>query len=332
MGVGVGVPGQVDRENGTVLSCPNLHVLDGAALGPEASAELGVPVYIDNNTNLISLGEHTAGVGKGVEDMAVVFVGSGVGCGLILNGELYEGADGVAAEFGHTKVVPNGLLCTCGGHGCLEMYCSGKALTLVAEQIFKPRDLYALGTRFAGAQLLIEQARAGHAQAREALTEAFIYLGVGLTSLVNLLNPRMIVLGGGIAGMQSALDLAEAGYKVYLVEKKPAIGGVMAELDKTFPTMDCSICILAPKMAEAGRHPNIELLTLSEVEQVEGYVGNFRIKVRKRARYVTDSCTSCGDCSRVCPQIAPDEFNAGLSTRRGIFIFTCYCRFSDYFQ
>ncbi|MCD6519720.1 MAG: ROK family protein [Anaerolineae bacterium] len=197
-GVGVGVPGQVDRENGTVLSCPNLHVLDGAALGPEASAELGVPVYIDNNTNLISLGEHTAGVGKGVEDMAVVFVGSGVGCGLILNGELYEGADGVAAEFGHTKVVPNGLLCTCGGHGCLEMYCSGKALTLVAEQIFKPRDLYALGTRFAGAQLLIEQARAGHAQAREALTEAFIYLGVGLTSLVNLLNPRMIVLGGGI--------------------------------------------------------------------------------------------------------------------------------------
>jgi len=131
---------------------------------------------------------------------------------------------------------------------------------------------------------------------------------------------RALVIGGGVAGIQAALDLADSGFKVYLVERSASIGGRMAQIDKTFPTMDCSICILAPKMVEVGRHPDIELLTLSEVEQVEGYVGNFRVRVRKKARYVTNACTSCGDCARVCPQIAPDEFNAGLSTRRGIFI------------
>jgi len=198
LGVGVGIPGVVDRTTGTVISCPNLPVLNGAALGAETSEELGAPVCPANNTNLIALGEHTAGLGQGVNDMAVVFVGSGVGCGLILNGQLYEGANGAAAELGHTIVAPNGLACSCGSHGCLEMYCSGKALTMVAEQMFKPGDLYALGARFAGAQLLIEQARAGHAKALEALTTAFTYLAASLTSLVNLLNPRLVVLGGGI--------------------------------------------------------------------------------------------------------------------------------------
>lgn len=197
-GVGIGVPGTVDRPNGTVLECPNLHVLDHTPLAPEASAELGIPVFIDNNTNLIAMGEHTAGIGRGVDDMAVVFVGSGVGSGLILRGELYEGADGGAAEIGHTVVVPNGLACTCGGHGCLEMYCSGKALTMVAGHIFKPGELYAIGSRFAGARLVIEQASIGHEAARQALTEAFTYLGIGLINVVNTLNPRLIVLGGGI--------------------------------------------------------------------------------------------------------------------------------------
>jgi glucokinase len=198
LGVGVGIPGIVDRDSGTVLSCPNLKVLDGAALGDDASIELGVPVCLDNNTNLISLGEHTAGIGQGVEHMAVIFVGSGLGCGLIMNSRLYEGADGAAGELGHTIVVRNGLLCSCGAHGCLEMYCSGKALTLVAQKLFKPSELFALNTRFAGAQLLTEQARAGHPRAVQAMTEAFTYLGLGLTNLVNLFNPRMIVLGGGI--------------------------------------------------------------------------------------------------------------------------------------
>ncbi|MBU2550539.1 MAG: hydrogenase iron-sulfur subunit [Proteobacteria bacterium] len=131
---------------------------------------------------------------------------------------------------------------------------------------------------------------------------------------------RALVLGGGVAGIQSALDLADSGYEVYLIERSASIGGRMAQIDKTFPTMDCSICILAPKMSEVGRHPNIHLMTLSELESVEGYVGNFKARVRRLARFVTNECTSCGDCVAECPQLTPDDFNAGLSTRRAIFI------------
>ena len=131
---------------------------------------------------------------------------------------------------------------------------------------------------------------------------------------------KAMVIGGGVAGIQAALDMADAGYKVYLVERSGSIGGRMAQIDKTFPTMDCSICILAPKMSEVGRHPNIELLTLSEVKEVQGHIGNFNVKVLKKARYVKKECTACGDCIQACPQLAPDEFNAGLSIRRAIHI------------
>jgi len=140
------------------------------------------------------------------------------------------------------------------------------------------------------------------------------------TEIVVPVTRRALVLGGGVAGIQASLDLANAGYKVGLVERSGSIGGRMAQIDKTFPTMDCSICILAPKMSEVGRHRNIELMTLSELESVEGYVGNFKVKVRQRPRYVTDKCTSCGDCVAECPQLAPNDFDAGLSTRRGIYI------------
>ncbi|MEA3255533.1 MAG: hydrogenase iron-sulfur subunit [Candidatus Altiarchaeota archaeon] len=132
----------------------------------------------------------------------------------------------------------------------------------------------------------------------------------------------VLVIGGGIAGMSASLDLADMGYKVYLVEKEPSIGGRMAQLDKTFPTLDCSICILAPKMVEVGRHPNIELLTYSEVEEVTGDVGNFRVKIRKKPRYVNDSCTGCGACTKACVlnNKIPDEFNCGLSNRGAAYI------------
>jgi heterodisulfide reductase subunit A len=114
-------------------------------------------------------------------------------------------------------------------------------------------------------------------------------------------SPAALVIGGGIAGIQAALDIADAGFKVYLVEREPSIGGRMAQLDKTFPTLDCSSCILTPKMVDVARHPNIELLTYSEVETVEGEAGRFRVQVRKKARSVDmDKCTSCGLCAENC--------------------------------
>jgi heterodisulfide reductase subunit A len=110
-----------------------------------------------------------------------------------------------------------------------------------------------------------------------------------------------LVIGAGIAGIQTALDIAEAGFKVYLVERQPSIGGHMAQLDKTFPTLDCSACIMTPRMVDVARHPNIELLTYSEVEMVEGEAGKFRVRIRKKARSVDlDKCTSCGLCVENC--------------------------------
>ena len=132
---------------------------------------------------------------------------------------------------------------------------------------------------------------------------------------------RALVIGGGIAGIQASLDLADQGYEVYLVEREPSIGGHMAMLDKTFPTMDCSICILAPKMVDVGRHPKIKLLTYSEVVEVSGYVGNYKVKILKKPRYVDEvNCNACGDCVDVCPVEVPDEFNQGLSWRKAIYI------------
>ena len=110
------------------------------------------------------------------------------------------------------------------------------------------------------------------------------------------------VFGGGISGMQSALDLAESGLKVYLVDNKPAIGGVMAQLDKTFPTNDCAMCTMAPRLVEIGRHKDIEIITLSEIEKIEGEAGNYRILLNKQPRYIDeDKCTGCGSCVSYCP-------------------------------
>jgi len=133
-------------------------------------------------------------------------------------------------------------------------------------------------------------------------------------------TPSVLIVGAGIAGIQASLDIADAGYKVYLVEKEPSIGGRMAQLDKTFPTLDCSACILTPKMSEVGRHPNIELLAYAEVTVVEGYIGNFKVRVKKKSPYVDwGKCNGCDDCVSSCPVDLKDEFNAGLSTRKAIY-------------
>lgn len=131
---------------------------------------------------------------------------------------------------------------------------------------------------------------------------------------------KVLVIGGGIAGIQSALDLADQGYKVTLVEKNPSLGGKMAQLDKTFPTMDCSSCILTPKMVSVSRHENIELLTYAEVKEVDGYIGNYRVKIEKKPRYVTKDCTVCDLCTQNCPVEVPSEFNAGMGTRKAIYV------------
>ncbi len=116
------------------------------------------------------------------------------------------------------------------------------------------------------------------------------------------IHPDVLVIGGGIAGIQAALDIAEAGRHVFLVEKEPSIGGHMAQFDKTFPTLDCAACILTPKMVQVGQHPNITLLSYSQVEKVDGFVGNFKVKVKRKARYVDETkCTGCGDCWNHCP-------------------------------
>jgi len=131
----------------------------------------------------------------------------------------------------------------------------------------------------------------------------------------------VLVIGGGIAGIQASLDLADRGMKVHLIERTPSIGGVMAQLDKTFPTMDCSICILAPKMIECFRHPNITIHTQSEVVGLEGGVGDFKVRVLEHPRSVDASkCTGCGLCSEKCPVKRPSDFQAGLGQRKAIYL------------
>ena len=132
----------------------------------------------------------------------------------------------------------------------------------------------------------------------------------------------VMVVGGGISGIQAALDLADTGFRVYLVEKAPAIGGKMAQLDKTFPTNDCSMCIESPKFIECSRHPNIEILTYTEVESIKGKAGDFKVTLTKKPRYIIeDRCTGCTTCVEVCPVKVPDEFNQNLSLNKAIHIY-----------
>ncbi|MEO0129373.1 MAG: CoB--CoM heterodisulfide reductase iron-sulfur subunit A family protein [candidate division WOR-3 bacterium] len=131
----------------------------------------------------------------------------------------------------------------------------------------------------------------------------------------------VLVIGGGIGGVQAALDLADSGFKVFLVEKSPSIGGVMAQLDKTFPTNDCSMCILAPKLVSAGRHPNIELITYSEIQDLKGEPGDFLVRILRKSPFVNwNNCNGCGICWEKCPIKVKSEFDCGLGTRKAIYV------------
>ena len=163
-------------------------------------------------------------------------------------------------------------------------------------------------------------------------TEKAIILGKAAVAKVNLNAPltpgespvtkRALVIGGGIAGIQTALDIADAGFPVDIVETKPTIGGKMAQLDKTFPTLDCAACILTPKMVDVAQNDKIRIFSYSEVTEVGGFVGNFEVTIKKRARYVKEElCTGCGACTEKCPQKkVPNEFNLGMDNRRAIYI------------
>jgi glucokinase len=230
-GTVIGVPGIIQRETQTIESCPNLLELDGMALGPQLTAALNAPVWVENDVNLITLGEHRWGRGRGIQNMACIFVGTGIGCGLIVSNELYTGADGSAGEFGHISIEPEGKSCTCGGVGCLEMYCSGKALALAAVDLLGASELHEL-SHYNEAIRLNRAARGGHPAALDAIQRAFYYLGVGIANLVNIMNPRLIVLGGGIVkGWPEGLDIVrnETERRVRVTARK--------RLDLEFPVL-----------------------------------------------------------------------------------------------
>ncbi len=167
---------------------------------------------------------------------------------------------------------------------------------------------------------------------KAAATEKAIILGRAAIAKVQLNAPltagespvtkRALVIGGGIAGIQTALDIADAGFEVDIVEKQPTIGGKMTQIDKTFPTLDCAACILTPKMVDCAQNDKINIFAYSEVQDVKGFVGNFHVKIRKKARYVDAAkCTGCGECTEKCPmKKVPNEFNLGLDNRRAIYI------------
>ncbi|MBN1949418.1 MAG: CoB--CoM heterodisulfide reductase iron-sulfur subunit A family protein, partial [Candidatus Cloacimonetes bacterium] len=146
-------------------------------------------------------------------------------------------------------------------------------------------------------------------------------LNKSLQPIMAPLTKRVMVIGGGIAGIQAALDIAEGGYEVVMVEKKPSIGGHMIQLSETFPTLDCSQCILTPKMVQLAKNKKIKLLVNSEVQSVEGFMGNFEITVKRQPQYIDpDKCTLCDDCTAVCPVVVPSEYDEGLAWRRAIYI------------
>jgi glucokinase len=209
--VGIGAPGPLDIEMGVLVAPPNLPGWDHVPLKRLIEKELGIPIFLENDANAAALGEHRFGAGQGVEHMIYVTVSTGIGGGLILDGELYHGDSGMAGEIGHTTIMPFGPLCNCGNQGCLEALSSGTAIARQARE----RVARGVPTRIAElagsdleritAKLVAEAAAQGDLEAEGILAEAMNYLGIGMANLVNLFNPQLIVIGGGLTNIGEPL-------------------------------------------------------------------------------------------------------------------------------
>lgn len=209
--VGVGAPGPLDVETGVVIAPPNLPGWDRVPLRKLIEEDLGITTFLENDANAAALGEHRFGAGQGLAHMIYVTVSTGIGGGLILDGELYHGNGGMAGEIGHTTVLPYGPLCGCGNRGCLEALAAGTAVARQAREHVASgvptsmADLMDGDPEHITAKLVAQAADQGDVEAQEILAEAMQYLGIGMSNLVNLFNPQMIVIGGGLINLGEAL-------------------------------------------------------------------------------------------------------------------------------
>lgn len=209
--VGIGSPGPLDIERGVIVSPPNLPGWGAFPLRQRVQDALGITTVLENDANAAALGEHRFGAGRGAKHMIYVVAGTGIGGGLILNGELYRGVSGMAGEIGHTTLLPGGPLCGCGNRGCLEALAAGPAIARAARERIAAgmsttmTELALSDPRRITARLVAEAAAQGDEIARQVLSEAMDYLGLGIANLVNILNPELIVIGGGLANIGEAL-------------------------------------------------------------------------------------------------------------------------------
>ncbi|MFQ6100862.1 MAG: ROK family protein [Anaerolineae bacterium] len=209
--VGIGAPGPLDIETGILVAPPNFPDWERVPLKRLIEDGLGITAFIENDANAAALGEHRFGAGQGVEHMIYVTVSTGIGGGLILDGRLYHGANGMAGEIGHMTIVPYGPLCGCGNRGCLEVLASGMAIAHQArERVARGvptllADLAEGDLERITAKLVATAADQGDGEAQKILAEAMDYLGIGMANLVNLFNPQLIVIGGGLTNIGDAL-------------------------------------------------------------------------------------------------------------------------------
>jgi len=205
VGVCVGIPGVIDHRTDVIISCPNLTNWEGMPLAKWVGERLGLPTYIEKDANEAALGERWIGAGRGIDDLVCFTLGTGIGTGIILNGELYRGSIGGAGEIGHIIVDKDGPLCTCGNPGCLESFASARAIAGTARNAAASGEPTAMLELAGGdinsitAATVFAAARAGDHLAARIASEAVEYLGVGVASIVNVFNPAMVILGGGIA-------------------------------------------------------------------------------------------------------------------------------------